>query len=92
LELAVANKHIVADVISFSETKTSAQSLGPFLTVTEVAQLLRCSASSLNKWRLIGRGPRFVRVGSRIRYRPADIAAFVAEQTRASTSSEAPPL
>jgi predicted DNA-binding transcriptional regulator AlpA len=61
------------------------------LTVQEVARLLRCSVSSLNKWRLTGQGPRFVRVGSRVRYRPTDIAAYVADQTRASTSAEKPP-
>jgi excisionase family DNA binding protein len=61
------------------------------LTVDEVADLLRCSKSSLDKWRLIGRGPRFVRVGARVRYRPADVASYVAEQTRASTSGEVPP-
>lgn len=58
----------------------------PLLTVQEVAAILRCSVSSLNKWRLSGAGPRFVRVGSRVRYRPADVVAYVHEQTRISTS------
>src|SRR5215831_17018568 len=40
----------------------------PLLTVHETAALLRCSVHSLNKWRLTGSGPRFVRVGSRVRY------------------------
>jgi excisionase family DNA binding protein len=72
------------DVVSFADT--TAHSLGPFLTVQEVAALMRCSVSSLNKWRLTGHGPRFVRIGSRVRYRPSDVAAFVTEQTRSSTS------
>lgn len=59
----------------------------PLLTVQEVAVILRCSVSSLNKWRLSGLGPRFVRVGSRVRYAPADVVAYVSKQTRASTSS-----
>jgi len=58
----------------------------PLLTVQEVAAILRCSVSSLNKWRLLGRGPRFVRVGSRVRYVPSDVIAYVREQTRSSTS------
>ena len=61
------------------------------LTVEETARLLRCSVSSLNKWRLIGRGPHFVYVGSRVRYRPADIAEYVDKQIRASTSAEQSP-
>ena len=46
----------------------------PLLTVREAAALLRCSVHSLNKWRLTGGGPRFVRVGSRVRYRQSAIA------------------
>lgn len=61
------------------------------LTVQETARLLRCSASSLNKWRLIGRGPHFVYVGSRVRYRPTDIAEYINKQIRASTSAEQSP-
>jgi excisionase family DNA binding protein len=72
------------DVISFAERPPT---LGAFLTVTEVAALLRCSKSSLDKWRLSGAGPKFVRVGSRIRYRAVDVAEFVAVQTRRSTSA-----
>ena len=65
--------------------------IDPLLTVRETARLLRCSVSSLNKWRLTGDGPRFVYVGSRVRYRPSDIAAYVANQTRVSTSAQGPP-
>lgn len=62
----------------------------PLLTVREAANILRCSVSLLNKWRLIGRGPRFVYVGSRVRYRAADLSAFISELTRTSTSQQRP--
>src|SRR5437899_2003745 len=55
------------------------------LTVQDVAALLKCSVSSLNKWRLRQTGPPFVRVGSRVRYRLADVQAYIANQTRTST-------
>jgi predicted DNA-binding transcriptional regulator AlpA len=58
----------------------------PLLTVRETAEILRCSVHSLNKWRLTGAGPRFVYVGSRVRYRRSDIEAFIDRSTRASTS------
>jgi hypothetical protein len=58
------------------------------LTVQEVAALLHCSVSALNKWRIFGRGPRFIKVERRVRYRPSDIAAYVAASARASTSQE----
>jgi predicted DNA-binding transcriptional regulator AlpA len=63
--------------------------LQSLLNVCEVAALLRCSASSLNKWRLDGSGPMFVRVGSRVRYRRADVIGWVNAQTRSSTSQSA---
>jgi excisionase family DNA binding protein len=60
--------------------------LDPLLTVNEAAGLLRCSPHTLNKWRITGNGPRFVRVGSRVRYRRSDLAAFITTSTRISTS------
>jgi excisionase family DNA binding protein len=58
------------------------------LTVQELAGLLRCSVSSLNKWRLTGRGPPFVRVGSRVRYRTSDLHTYIGRRTVNSTSAE----
>ena len=67
---------------------TGRPATGPpvLLTVSEVAALLRCSVSSLNKWRLFGNGPTFIKVGSRVRYRLTDIALWVARESRTSTS------
>jgi Helix-turn-helix domain len=59
------------------------------LTVSEVAALLRCSISSLNKWRCLGGGPTFVKVGARVRYRLPDIAAWITQERRTSTSASA---
>ena len=59
------------------------------LTVEETAGFLRCSISALNKWRVSGNGPRFVRVGARVRYRTSDLLNFIENRTRVSTS-EAP--
>jgi hypothetical protein len=57
------------------------------LTPKETAEFLRCSVSSLNKWRIYGGGPRFVRVESRVRYRFRDVIAYVDTRTCASTSA-----
>ena len=59
------------------------------LTVEETADFLRCSISILNKWRVAGAGPPFVRIGTRVRYRLSDLTAFIKTRTRTSTS-EAP--
>jgi helix-turn-helix protein len=63
----------------------------PLLTTEQVAQALHCSVSVLNKWRLTRKGPRFVRVGVNIRYRPSDVHAFIAASMSGSTSEEPPP-
>jgi excisionase family DNA binding protein len=60
--------------------------LDRLLTIDEAAAILRCSRFSLNKWRITGSGPAFVYVGRRVRYRRADLAAFIVTSTRRSTS------
>ena len=52
------------------------------LTAAETAQLLRCSLRTLDRERADGRGCPFVRIGARIRYRRADVEAFVAAHVR----------
>lgn len=52
------------------------------LTAPETAQYLRCSLRTLDRERADGRGCPFVRIGGRIRYRRADVEAFVAAHIR----------
>ncbi|WP_291975331.1 MULTISPECIES: helix-turn-helix domain-containing protein [unclassified Chelatococcus] len=54
-------------------------------TVSEVGTRLGLSISTLNSWRSKGRGPRFVKVGSRVRYRDEDVTRWLIEHTRQST-------
>ncbi len=74
-------------MVTKSEDAIGRTGLDRLLTVQEAADVLRCSVSSLDKWRLTGNGPQFVKVGARVRYRPADVAAYVARATRLSTSA-----
>ena len=48
------------------------------LTENEVAQRLNVSLASLRRWRLERRGPRFVKLGSLVRYQPQDVEAWLA--------------
>jgi hypothetical protein len=43
----------------------------------EAAVILGCTVSALRKWRLLGRGPAYVKVGRLVRYGEADLAAFL---------------
>ena len=70
---------------------TTQAAVGNLLTVQETAALLKCSVSALNKWRIQGLGPPFVRIASCVRYREADVAKYLAGQLRVSTSATNPP-
>ncbi len=56
------------------------------LSVTEAAQRLGVSVSFLNKARLTGDGPTFIKIGTRVAYDPADLAAWLDARKRHSTS------
>lgn len=56
------------------------------LNVNEAAERLGLSVSYLNKKRLSGGGPAFVKIGSAVKYDPADLLDWVAGQKRLSTS------
>ena len=62
--------------------------LGRLLTTRQAAERLQLSPATLANWRLLGKGPRFYRVASRIRYREADIFAMALEDVRADDNSE----
>lgn len=55
------------------------------LNQTELARRWRISPRTLERWRWLGQGPRFLKIGNRIAYRLEDIEAFEAEQLRVST-------
>lgn len=55
---------------------------GQLLTEDEAAEYLRVRPRTLQRWRQLGRGPRFTRAGRRILYRLADLEAYLREQER----------
>jgi len=58
----------------------------PPLTTPEAAEYLSVKPGTLEVWRCQGRGPRFVRLGRAIRYRPADLDNFIEKNLMAHTS------
>jgi predicted DNA-binding transcriptional regulator AlpA len=60
------------------------------LDVPAAAALLNVSRSFMNKARLAGDGPAFLRLGRAVRYSRADLAEWLAKNRRLSTSAEAP--
>ncbi len=52
----------------------------------EAAARLGVEASTLANWRWKGGGPRYIKVGGRVRYRLCEIAQWCDAQSRSSTS------
>ena len=60
--------------------------LAAFLPQQEASAFLRLSERTLERHRIAGTGPKFVRLGRRIVYRRADLEAWADENTFRSTS------
>lgn len=56
------------------------------LDQTELSLRWSISPRTLERWRWIGQGPRYMKIGGRIVYRVEEVEAFEAQQTRTSTS------
>jgi predicted DNA-binding transcriptional regulator AlpA len=52
------------------------------LTQDELAAELRIAGKTLENWRYLGRGPKYAKIGSRIRYRRADVDRWLKSRTR----------
>lgn len=53
-----------------------------------LAERLGTTERSLSEWRIKGRGPKFIRVGRSVRYRPEAVDEWLLSQEYASTSEE----
>jgi hypothetical protein len=58
------------------------------LTDEDVARITGRSRSTLQKDRVVGRGPRFVRVGRLVRYRPVDVQSYLDKLPSFASTSE----
>ncbi len=59
------------------DTTVSEPCLFPLLTEAAVARLLNIGPSTLRKWRQRGHGPKHLRLGGVVRYRPSAVEAFL---------------
>jgi hypothetical protein len=61
------------------------------LTQGQLADRWQMSPRTLERWRWLGEGPRFLKLGGRVIYRLEDVEAYEAKQLRASTT-DSPPM
>lgn len=57
----------------------------PLFTEEEVSEQLKVTVACLRKWRLLGKGPRYLKVGNRVRYAPEDLMGWLATQPAGGT-------
>jgi hypothetical protein len=58
----------------------------PLVTEEDAAILLNVSTRTLQRWRVTGLGPKFVKAGHSVRYSEQSLSAWVASHTVGSTS------
>ena len=54
---------------------------GDMLTTKEAARYLGLAPATLNKWRVYGTGPTFIKLGRAVRYHRSDLDAYTASNT-----------
>jgi len=60
------------------------------MTTAELAEMLDLRSQSLRKMRQYGRGPKYVKIGNKVRYRNSDVEIWIKKNTRTLTGSEEP--
>lgn len=63
--------------------------LETLLDEAEVSKAIGRSVPTLQKDRVQGSGPPYIKFGRQVRYRPSDVQAWLAERVRRSTSESA---
>lgn len=62
--------------------------LEQLMTTADVAKMSRLAVGTLEKFRLRGGGPDFVRIGASVRYRRADVLAWIRDRPTVSVGEE----
>lgn len=61
------------------------------LSEAVAAEELGLSARTLQRWRVVGGGPTYIKLGKRVVYRLEDLNDFLTRQRRTSTSDAVTP-
>jgi predicted DNA-binding transcriptional regulator AlpA len=52
-------------------------SIDNLLNEHDVARITGLSVASVRRWRLLRKGPKYIKIGSAVRYKPEDIRAWL---------------
>lgn len=60
--------------------------MNKLLTEEQVAEQLSITTNTLRKWRWLGKGPAFIKMGAAVRYEADTLATFIRSNVKTSTS------
>ena len=55
----------------------TANTLETLLTEHDVARITGLSVASVRRWRLLRQGPKYLKIGAAVRYKPEDISEWL---------------
>ncbi len=53
------------------------KALTDLLNEHDVARITGLSVASVRRWRLVRQGPKYLKIGAAVRYKPEDVAAWL---------------
>ena len=56
---------------------TANNTLETLLNEHDVARITGLSVASVRRWRLLRQGPKYIKIGAAVRYKPEDISAWL---------------
>jgi len=62
---------------TYDNKSQAAERLQSLLNEHEVARITGLSVASVRRWRLSRQGPKYLKIGAAVRYRPEDVSAWL---------------
>lgn len=60
--------------------------LSNLVTEHDVARITGLSVASVRRWRLLRQGPKYLKIGAAVRYKPGDISAWLESRPTGGTT------
>lgn len=67
---------------------TANKTFESLLNEHDLACLTGLSLGTLRRWRLLGQGPRYTKLGASVRYREEDVLAFIEQNLRGGSNGK----
>jgi predicted DNA-binding transcriptional regulator AlpA len=71
-------------------TASVLEKLEPMLNERDVARITGMSVQTIRRWRLFRGGPRYLKIGSAVRYKPEDIAEWLESRPAGGEMPDSP--